>query len=139
MSLEVWCKPESNHAYVLGVDTAEGLGHGDYSCIQVLDVSTGDQAAIWHGHIPPDELAARGDVTLSFYKTETPNGQPAHRFEGDAWVCGGIGFDCDPGTWGPNWSGRWWGDSWCWQAGAAADVIWQSWDGWDYSLSADYE
>ena len=58
MSLEVWCKPESNHAYVLGVDTAEGLGHGDYSCIQVLDVSTGDQAAIWHGHIPPDELAA---------------------------------------------------------------------------------
>ncbi len=58
MSLEVWCKPESNHAYVLGVDTAEGLGHGDYSCIQVLDVNTGDQAAIWHGHIPPDELAA---------------------------------------------------------------------------------
>jgi hypothetical protein len=43
---------------VLGVDTAEGLGHGDYSCIQVLDVNTGDQAAIWHGHIPPDELAA---------------------------------------------------------------------------------
>jgi hypothetical protein len=84
-------------------------------------------------------ISARGDVTLSFYKTETPNGQPAHVFEGDAWVCGGIGFDCDPGTWGPNWSGRWWGDSWCWQAGAAADVIWQSWNGWDYSLSADYE
>jgi hypothetical protein len=84
-------------------------------------------------------ISARGDVTLSFYKIETPDGQPAHRFEGDAWVCGGIGFDCDPGTWGPNWSGRWWGDSWCWQAGAAAEVIWQSGDGWDYTLSADYE
>ena len=58
MSLEVWCEPEGGHAYVLGVDTAEGLGHGDYSCIQVLDVNSGDQAAIWHGHIPPDELAA---------------------------------------------------------------------------------
>jgi len=58
VSFDVWCEPEGNHAYVLGVDTAEGLGHGDYSCIQVLDVNTGDQAAIWHGHIPPDELAA---------------------------------------------------------------------------------
>ena len=25
------------------------------------------------------------------------------------------------------------------KAGAAAEVIWQSWDGWDYTLSADYE
>ena len=57
MSLEVWCKPESNHAYVLGVDTAEGLGHGDYSCIQVLDVNTGDQGAAGHGHSPPDAVA----------------------------------------------------------------------------------
>ena len=77
-------------------------------------------------------------MTLSFNKT-THNDQPAQVFQGDAWVCGGIGFDCDPGTWGPTWSGRWWGDSWCWQAGAAAEVIWQSWDGWDYSLDADYE
>ena len=83
-------------------------------------------------------ISARGDVTLSFNKT-IHNDQPAQVFQGDAWVCGGIGFDCDPGTWGPTWSGRWWGDSWCWQAGAAAEVIWQSWDGWDYSLDADYE
>jgi len=58
VSFTVWEYPSSTHAYVMGVDTAEGLGHGDYSCIQVLDVNTGDQAAIWHGHIPPDELAA---------------------------------------------------------------------------------
>ena len=57
MSLEVWQYPEMNHAYVMGVDTAEGLGHGDYSVIQVLDVGTGEQCAIWHGHIAPDLLA----------------------------------------------------------------------------------
>ena len=58
MSFEVWRDPEATHAYVMGVDTAEGLGHGDYSCVQVLDIATGEQVAVWHGHIPPDELAA---------------------------------------------------------------------------------
>ncbi len=57
MSFVVWERPQPQEAYVLGVDTAEGLGHGDYSCIQVLAVSSGVQAAVWHGHIPPDELA----------------------------------------------------------------------------------
>ena len=52
-----WTAPELNHAYVMGVDTAEGLAHGDYSVIQVLDVNTGEQVAIWHGHIAPDLLA----------------------------------------------------------------------------------
>ena len=57
MSFEVWEPPESRSAYVMGVDTAEGLGHGDYSVIQVLNVGTGNQSAIWHGHIAPDLLA----------------------------------------------------------------------------------
>ena len=41
----------------MGVDTAEGLGHGDYSCVHVLDLNTGELVAAWHGHIPPDALA----------------------------------------------------------------------------------
>ena len=57
MSLIVWEKPERWSGYVLGVDTAEGLGHGDYSCVQVIDVKEGRQVAVWHGRIPPDELA----------------------------------------------------------------------------------
>ena len=36
MSLEVWREPDGMHAYVMGVDTAEGVGHGDYSCSQVV-------------------------------------------------------------------------------------------------------
>ena len=55
--LTVWQEPERWSGYVLGVDTAEGLGHGDYSCIQVLAAREGVQVAVWHGHIPPDELA----------------------------------------------------------------------------------
>ena len=50
--LTVWEKPERWSGYVLGVDTAEGLGHGDYSCVQVIDVKAGEQVAVWHGHIP---------------------------------------------------------------------------------------
>lgn len=55
--LTVYREPKSEHNYCIGVDTAEGLIHGDYSCAQVLDVRTGDQVAIWHGHIAPDELS----------------------------------------------------------------------------------
>ena len=54
MSVEVWERPDAMAAYVMGVDTAAGLGHGDYSVIQVLNVGTGEQSAIWHGHIAPD-------------------------------------------------------------------------------------
>lgn len=55
--LDVWKRPEPNTSYVLGVDTAEGLEHGDASSIHVLEVPTGDLVAHWHGRIPADELA----------------------------------------------------------------------------------
>jgi len=83
-------------------------------------------------------ISARGDVSLTMFKNED-DGEDIWNFEGEGWVAGGAGFDCDPGTWGPNWSGRWWGDSWCYQAGAYAAIFWNSNDGWDYSLDADYE
>lgn len=57
MNLTIWEYPQRWSGYVLGVDTAEGLGHGDYSCIQVIDAKNGEQVAEWHGRIPPDELA----------------------------------------------------------------------------------
>ena len=83
-------------------------------------------------------ISARGDVSLTMFKNED-DGEDIWNFEGEGWVAGGAGFDCDPGTWGPTWSGRWWGDSWCYQAGAYAAISWNSNDGWDYSLDADYE
>ena len=41
-------------------------------------------------------------------------------FNGQAWIAGGVG-DCEPQTW-ISWGGRWWGDSWCAQAGAMVNV-----------------
>ena len=67
MALEVWERPGPRNAYVMGVDTAEGLGHGDYSVIQVLNVGSGNQAAIWHGHIAPDLLADEVDNIGRWY------------------------------------------------------------------------
>lgn len=52
--LYVWKFPQSDHGYVIGADTSEGLVHGDYSCAQVIDQATGEVVAVWHGHIDPD-------------------------------------------------------------------------------------
>ena len=53
--LRVWAPPISERKYVIGGDVAEGLSHGDFSVLQVLD-DRGALVASWHGHIPPDEL-----------------------------------------------------------------------------------
>lgn len=49
-----WYPPSQDESYCIGVDVAEGLSYGDYSCAQVLD-SLGRQVACWHGHIDPFE------------------------------------------------------------------------------------
>ena len=51
-----WVAPNKEESYTVGVDVAEGLSYGDYSCAQVLD-SSGYQVACWHGHIDPFEYA----------------------------------------------------------------------------------
>ena len=114
--VEVWYFTGSESAYG---GSLRGYAHGKALCV----------------------ISARGDVTLTMYKNVV-DGQDALKFEGEGWICGGIGW-CSPGSWGPTWEGRWWGDSWCWQAGAVAEIIWQSQayqdSGWSYSLDADYE
>jgi hypothetical protein len=54
---KVWAEPEHGVIYSAGVDTAEGLGHGDQSCVQVLRYDTGEQVACYCDRLPPD-LAA---------------------------------------------------------------------------------
>lgn len=54
-ALRVFSPPSSDRRYVIGGDVAEGLKHGDYSCLQVLD-DRGELVASWHGHCAPDEL-----------------------------------------------------------------------------------
>ena len=49
----IWDEPEPLQDYVLGIDTAEGLGYGDYSVCDVL-TPEGVQVAQWHGKTDPD-------------------------------------------------------------------------------------
>jgi hypothetical protein len=53
----MWAEPVDGKLYSLGVDTAEGLGHGDMSCVQVLRVDNGEQVACYCDRIPPDLIA----------------------------------------------------------------------------------
>jgi hypothetical protein len=55
--LQIWAQPvRDGRRYVLGADVAEGLEHGDYSVVWVVDHSTGRTVAKWRGHAPPDVL-----------------------------------------------------------------------------------
>lgn len=51
-----WVAPRPEGSYVIGVDVAEGLQHGDYTVAQVLD-ERGNQVAKWRGHHDPYEFA----------------------------------------------------------------------------------
>jgi hypothetical protein len=53
--------------YVVGVDPAGGGTDGDYSCAQVIEVSSGMQIAELRGHFAPQELAARVTVLAQKY------------------------------------------------------------------------
>jgi hypothetical protein len=57
-SLRVWRAPEAGHVYVVGADVSEGLEHGDFSSIHVIDVDRNAVVAHWHDHIDADLLGA---------------------------------------------------------------------------------
>ena len=52
--LKIWAFPDLTSVYCIGADVAEGLGYGDYSCAHVINASTYEVVAEWHGHIDPD-------------------------------------------------------------------------------------
>ncbi len=56
--LSLWKFPDPKHRYCMGVDVAEGLEHGDYSSIHVIDSFTHEVVAHWHGHVDPDLLGS---------------------------------------------------------------------------------
>ncbi|MCE2850048.1 MAG: hypothetical protein LW717_02445, partial [Chloroflexaceae bacterium] len=77
-------------------------------------------------------VSARGQLSLELYETTG-----ILHFDGQAWLAGGVG-DCEPNTWN-SWGGRWWGDSWCAQAGAMVQVNYAENSGWDvdYDLAVE--
>jgi len=57
--LLLWWPSRPGADYIIGVDPAGGGCEGDNSCAQVIERVSGLQCAELHGHIPPQELAAR--------------------------------------------------------------------------------
>jgi hypothetical protein len=55
--VKVWADPVPGKLYSAGVDTAEGLGHGDASCIQMIRTDNGEQVACYNERLPPDLIA----------------------------------------------------------------------------------
>lgn len=72
--LRIFKAPNRSHTYVIGADVAEGKvknregdNKGDYSCAQVLDQTTQEQVAVWHGHIDPDLYGVELEMLGNFY------------------------------------------------------------------------
>ena len=59
---QIWEQRREGSKYVMGIDVAEGLEMGDFSCIHVIRIGSGweipdAQVCEWHGHIDGVEFA----------------------------------------------------------------------------------
>jgi|TARA_R110001583_G_scaffold10613_3_gene48706 hypothetical protein len=55
----IWHEPQSGRSYDIGVDSAEGIEGGDYTCAEVIERGSNRQVAEWRGHVDPHEF---GDI-----------------------------------------------------------------------------
>lgn len=68
--LRVWTLPQPEGRYVAGADVAEGLEHGDYSDLRVLDVDGQGrpvEVLSLHGHWEPDVFAEKLKAVSDLY------------------------------------------------------------------------
>jgi hypothetical protein len=130
----------------------------DYGCL--FQVKAGGEIAAWYfaqdttgcsayggrlrAHITGKILcvvSGRGDLSIQIYRQVQQGGGCANEasFKGSFWMAGGIGF-CDPEDW-DSWANRWWGDGWCWTAGAmiSADYNVSKANDWNWDYDSDYE
>ena len=66
-SLEIFNKPEKGMKYIIGGDTSEGLAHGDYQILYVINHKTEDCDALYRSKVSPDELALEAYKLGKFY------------------------------------------------------------------------
>lgn len=60
ISLKIWAEPKEGADYIMGVDTAEGLKHGDYTVLSIFERCNDDllrEASRFRGKLPPEESA----------------------------------------------------------------------------------
>ncbi len=70
--VQIFKAPVSSHYYVIGADVAGGGSRGDerdadFSCGQVIDQTTYEQVACWHGRIDPDLFGRQLDMLGQYY------------------------------------------------------------------------
>lgn len=74
--MRIYKEPNEFHTYAIGCDVSEGkitseeIGGSkerDYSCAQVLDKTTYEQAAVWYGRADPDRLGRELDLLGRYY------------------------------------------------------------------------
>ncbi|MFM2031968.1 MAG: hypothetical protein RLZZ297_733, partial [Chloroflexota bacterium] len=101
-TLEVIATGEVRGWYMKAITTASADAYGGYISARL----SAEVACL---------VSAAGQLSLEISQVGA-----VMTFTGQAWVAGGVG-DCEPNSWN-SWGGRWWGDSWCQQAGAVVDV-----------------
>lgn len=67
--LRIWEAPKPGVRYVIGVDTAEGLEGGDYSCAWVIEGNSKKHVATWHGLLDPYPFAKEVEKLARCYNT----------------------------------------------------------------------
>lgn len=70
---KVWKTPEPGHRYVMAADLSEGGLEGDYTACPVLDVDTGEIAALFHGRVEPGPFAVECAAIGRWYHRATVN------------------------------------------------------------------
>lgn len=66
-NLEIFEMPQPGDRYIIGGDTAEGLAHGDYQVLYVINHRTEECVAIYRSQVPPDELVNEAFNLGKFY------------------------------------------------------------------------
>lgn len=59
-ALWIWREPMDGHEYIIGVDSAEGVGRdGDNSCFQIIDAISLEQVAEFYSNLVPPHIFAQ--------------------------------------------------------------------------------
>jgi len=66
--IQVFQKPQENHFYIVGVDCAEGLIHGDLNAISVIDGITGEQVAEYASRVEAFVFADHIKAVADYYQ-----------------------------------------------------------------------
>lgn len=65
--LRVYREPDSSKMYVAGVDVAEGVTGGDYSVVHIWDRTTGEEVAMYRGHMSADKFGEKLNMWGRFF------------------------------------------------------------------------